>query len=335
MQVGSTSLPVVVAQSSAVALVVASAGFGALFAYKVGIEHSILLAGLSVVMAVALEAVKPLAIAHALQFRSGLRSVALGLLGAVAVAYSLTSELSLVAMSRSDLTAQRVTDAQAARYFNETRDRVTRELVSLGITRPPAEITQDLKPYAGRDCENARPGSLCARVVLPLRAELARAERREALEFELNRLNQGGGSRGSSGVSDPASHALAVYLAAVGLSLHPERIGQWLLLVPVLALELGSALALVLVQALRREESPVVLEPRQTVHPEGEREKVSAALVNHLKNHGGVIEESERTLAKRLGADRSTVRRAMHGLAAMGMIAFAASKNGTAMRLVS
>jgi hypothetical protein len=66
MQVGSTSLPIVVAQSSAVALVVASAGFGALFAYKVGIEHSILLAGLSVLMAVALEAVKPLAIAQAL-----------------------------------------------------------------------------------------------------------------------------------------------------------------------------------------------------------------------------------------------------------------------------
>lgn len=57
--------------------------------------------------------------------------------------------------------------------------------------------------------------------------------------------------------------------------------------------------------------------------------------MNHLKNHGGVIEESERTLAKRLGADRSTGRRAMHGLAAMGIIAFAASKSGTAMRLVS
>jgi hypothetical protein len=195
--------------------------------------------------------------------------MALGLLGMVAVAYSLTSELSLVATSRADITAQRVTEAQAARSFSEARERVTRELASLGMTRPTREITQDLQPYASRDCENARVGSLCARVVLPLRAELARAERREALEVELNRLNQGGGSRGSSGVSDPASQALAAYLTAVGFSLNAERIGQWLILVPVLALELGSALALVLVQALRREESPVVLEPRQTVQPDG------------------------------------------------------------------
>ena len=44
----------VVAVTSATGLVIASAGFGGVFAYKVGVQHSILLAGLTVLMALAL-----------------------------------------------------------------------------------------------------------------------------------------------------------------------------------------------------------------------------------------------------------------------------------------
>jgi hypothetical protein len=65
----------VVAVTSATGLVVASAGFGGVFAYKVGVQHSILLAGLTVLMALALEGVKPLAIAAAFQSIGSLKIV--------------------------------------------------------------------------------------------------------------------------------------------------------------------------------------------------------------------------------------------------------------------
>ena len=55
----------IVATACATALVIASAGFGGVFAWKIGIEHSYLLACLTVLFAVALEGIKPLAISAA------------------------------------------------------------------------------------------------------------------------------------------------------------------------------------------------------------------------------------------------------------------------------
>jgi hypothetical protein len=55
----------VVATGCVIGLVVASAGFGAVYAYRVGIEHSLALASLTVLFALALEGMKPLAIAQA------------------------------------------------------------------------------------------------------------------------------------------------------------------------------------------------------------------------------------------------------------------------------
>ena len=78
-----------------------------------GIQHGPLLAGLTVLMAVALEGIKPLAVASALaSFRQlalvrGLLLTLLTLLALVAITYSLTAELSLVAGSRGDLAASR------------------------------------------------------------------------------------------------------------------------------------------------------------------------------------------------------------------------------------
>ena len=56
-----------VASACAVGLVVASAGFGAVFAWQIGIQHGFVLACLTVLFAVALEGIKPLAINAALQ----------------------------------------------------------------------------------------------------------------------------------------------------------------------------------------------------------------------------------------------------------------------------
>ena len=50
--------------------------------------------------------------------------------------------------------------------------------------------------------------------------------------------------------ADSAAHALSVYLAAVGLVLPERLLADWLTLIPVLALEIGAALSLLLVQAV-------------------------------------------------------------------------------------
>lgn len=50
--------------------------------------------------------------------------------------------------------------------------------------------------------------------------------------------------------ADPLAAALAAYLGALGFSFEPDGLSPWLLLVPVLFLELGSALGVVLVRSL-------------------------------------------------------------------------------------
>lgn len=351
----------VVAVSSAVGLVLASAGFGALYAYKVGIQHGIVLAGLSVLMALALEGVKPLAISAGLDALRKCEggSALLLTLGGISVAYSLTAELSLVSMSKGDLVGERQSQANAASNAEQNRRRIEAELAAIGITRPSSAIQAELLPILSdarlKGCngtlDNWRLRATCTDKVAPLRAELASAARREKLEASLAESS----NEPVAKVADPGSVALATYLAAIGVSVSSEVLSQWLILVPVLALEVGSALAMVLVQAVspqpakgpsdqprtpakRRE--PTKAEPASAKDSvEGscfdKRSDVAKAIVNELQAAGGSLSRSERGLAKLIGTSKPTARRAIHGLAAAGIIALEATKAGTVMRLVA
>lgn len=138
------------ALASAACLVVASAGFGSVYAWATGSQHGIVLGGLSVLMAVSLEASKPLALAGSLGAFSSLkliRGIALILLAAVAILYLLTSELTLMAGARGDVVAGREAalktsvnaeaEAQRARTRYET---AKTELATLTTTRPASEL---------------------------------------------------------------------------------------------------------------------------------------------------------------------------------------------------
>src|SRR5262249_24248074 len=110
MHIHTTPLVRVVSKVAATGLVVASASFGGAYAYRVGIHGGMFLAGITILFAVALELAKPLAITQAFQCFGEWRPVRglfLSVLGVLAVAYSLTSELALMAGSRGDLAAQR------------------------------------------------------------------------------------------------------------------------------------------------------------------------------------------------------------------------------------
>lgn len=350
MTIRNIQLTRTLAISSAYALVVASAGFGAVYAYRVGIQHSILLAGLSVLMALGLEGVKPLAVAFALKAKTFVTGAALALLGLVAVTYSLTSELSLLASSKGDLAATRTAQSDAAREAVGRNQRINDELRSLGVQRPSEAVRAELNPLLSdkrlNNCEgwlaNYRLREACIDKVSPLRAELAKAERREKLESDLGKYaDQSDGVHVSS--ADPGSSAMVTYLAALGLKVSAEIVGQWLTLVPVLALEIGSAMAVVLVGAIQTPAVPVAHPaPARVVQPRGPKptkttkaqERTAQQIVDRLKSEGGSTTSTERGLAEALGTSRPTVRRALNGLVLAGLVGLEASKHGTFLRLM-
>jgi hypothetical protein len=328
----------VVATGCATALVIASAGFGAVYAYRVGIEHSFVLASLTVLFAIALEGIKPLAIAQAFQLFASwapIRGIALAGLGVVAVAYSVTSELALMSASRGDLAAERL---KASETGNIARDRYANakaELVRLAPSRTVLEIEaliDTIKPI----CRMVRGESVCSKPV-PLIAELARAKRRQELEASLREAGAQVANGSAVAVADPGASALVTYLSALGISVSADLLAQWLNLVPVLALELGSALAGVLATSVSHERVTAV-QPVPLLLPSpqaAERDRVSQGIVRQLQANGGSIRGTHRSLAQTLDADRNTVSRALNSLAASGVIAVATSRrHGSLLRLL-
>jgi len=370
-----------IAQISAIGLVLASAGFGAVYAWSTGLQHGLALACLMTVMAAALELAKPLSVAAtfaAFRSLSVVRGAALAILATVAIGYSLTAELSLMASSRSDVVASREASIKAATGIEleaqRARDRYERakaELDTLPITRPASELQAEiggllLTPGADGCVEiNGRvTRSVCPKVA-ELRAEKARAERRAELEAVMATPLSALPAATQKSVSkpDPAASALSTYLAVFGLTVAPSVLSEWLVLIGVLALEVGSAFAGILAQsfggparvthvaATRKHETDTALvqTPRSeavqaVVHPvklevpepvDQTRQKVKRAIVQQLKASGGSVSSGERGLAKLIGANRSTMRRAINGLVVAGVIAAEATRNGTMLRLVA
>ncbi|MDH4981468.1 hypothetical protein [Hyphomicrobium sp. D-2] len=296
-------------------LVVASAGFGALFAWQTGSRNGIALGVLSVAMALGLEMAKPFAVSGALgsfrRFRI-ITGIALLSVGLLAVGYSLQAELTYMSAARGDLAAARATDAAA---------------VSRAEARYMAAVDAlaELKPAGTSKSATA--------------AYLAR---REALVTEVRNAEVDRRAAPAEIVADPGADALATYSAALGFQWDAQQLGKWLPLVGVLALEIGAAFAVVLVQSVAPAGSgagPAVTQQvgQQTIgspdvavqdQPAGSAEtarepgndgpggpaarrgltEVLAALQT------GVHQGSQRTIARALGTSKSTVLRAQRML---------------------
>src|SRR6476646_9044670 len=205
MQQNSTPLIVVTAKVAATSIVIASAGFGAVYAARVGAHGGWTLAGLTILFAISLELSKPLAIQQAFRCLGQwqpVRALLLGLLGTLAIAYSLTAELALMASTRGDLQAQR-----ASRVFTElaSRERYTRakeELATLPVKRGNQERRRELEAIMSQGVSSV--------------SQLA-----------------------SVGEADPGAVSMMAYLGALGWKADADAVSRWLTLVPVLALEIG------------------------------------------------------------------------------------------------
>jgi hypothetical protein len=350
------------AKLAAASLITASAGFGAYYAGSLGAEQGPLLAVLSIAMAIGLELAKPFSVAAAFEgFRSSriCQGVAVALLGIVAISYSLSAELSLWASMRSDRIAVRAAESNVAIGARDQYQRAKLELDGLPPARPSAELQSLIDgvlidPRAGgcMTIDGKFTREQCPKVV-EWKADQARGQRRAQLEQAIHHAEAAMASGPVAKTADPGATALATYLAIFGLKVEPSLLTELLILVGVIALELGSALSLVLVQAVSGstteaqipasrqtlnsapEPEPVVQVVRgQTTDDAATRAKVKAAILNQLEQRGGSLGKSERGLAALIGASRPTVRRAINGLVIAGLIAAEASRNGTMLRLI-
>jgi len=342
---------------AAALLVLASAGFGCVYAWTTGSQHGSALGVLSVAMALGLELAKPMAIAGslaALRELALLRAPLLLMLGVVAVAYSLTAELSLMATTRGDVIAERKASSSNAATINIERERLGYELGAIGTTRPSATIEAEITGKLASDgrlqgCEAKWLTSTKAREVCievnQLRAEKATAERKEKLEADLAALRSNNEATVEK-KADPGAHALATYLGALGLTVNAEALSEWLVLVPVLALELGSALAGLLVGTVRSRvfssvQSNAKAESDQAVSPENTSVHDIASLacpVERLKlvllQSGGEVFAGQRALARAVGVSVGAMNTMLDELARAGQIAVVASTKGTKVKLI-
>jgi hypothetical protein len=85
--------------------------------------------------------------------------------------------------------------------------------------------------------------------VASLKAELGNAERREKLEGDLAALQTTAPAAAVDRPADPGAHAVGVFLTALGLSV-PAGLSEWMAIVGVISLEVGSALAGLLVASV-------------------------------------------------------------------------------------
>ena len=260
MDAHTTRLGRAIAYTSATGLVVASAGFGGVYAWTTGNRHGPLLGGLAVLMALSLEMAKPLALAQALEaLRRWRLPEALGLaaLAAVAIVYSLTAELSLTATLRADATAERAAHGRTAAAAATTYSRLEAQLVGVAPARPSAELQAEIGAIDSlpgiRDESGAACGTIDGRVTkaqcprrAALLAELARAEERQRLESALSVAAAAMTDAGAETKPDAGAAALSAYLGLFGVTIGAGLLSELLVLAVVLALEVGSAMAAVL-----------------------------------------------------------------------------------------
>ena len=187
---------------------------------------------------------------------------------------------------------------------------------------------------------------VCPRVAV-LKGEISRTERRDQLQAVIDRLTIDGPSNGAAtGKADPAAGAIATYLAMMGVTVAASTLSEWLLLVPVSALEIGAALAMVLVQAVGggadghgrvqeiatpRSDDPEADSPKSKTRagspskgrgrPAGERAEAEQKIVDTIKAKGRLSAKSVRRLGSMLGVRKSTMHSALSALVAAGVVA--------------
>ncbi len=206
---------------------------------------------------------------------------------------------------------------------------------------------------------------VCPQVAL-LNAEAARGEKRQELDKELAATISTPApiTQKETTVVDPAATALATYLAFLGIVAPVNILGEWLALIPVLALEVGSAFAGLLAMPTSRTLFRPVPSKRSVAETGGPSEtpgksastavftdtveafsttaeKLSVSddpserLVDLLRSSGGTVFGGQRTFAKAISISPAAVNGLLHELKNAGRVVLDVGRNGTRVKLVA
>ena len=289
-------------------MISASAAVGCLYAAGLGAEVGPVFAVVLIAAALAGEAVKPVAVASAIdaarQRRFG-TALALGTLASLCVVYSFSAALSLAAGSRGDLAAARGQRASVTAMAQGRYADARGQLERLPASRPAAAIEAEIAglladPKVG-DCsriDGPRSRATCP-LVSALKAEAATAAERSQLLRAMAEAEQAiAVQRQSVGAADPLATSIAAYADSTGLSVTAEWFSPWLALVPVLFLEVGSALAIFLVRTVSGGTS--VTEMPRTVSPELPSQPAETTPAQRVMavvaSNGGTLQSNQREL---------------------------------------
>ena len=372
-------VPRLLGLTGSILLISSSAALGAYFGYSVGAHQHVAVGVVFAAAALGGEILKPFAVAgafDALRAREVLRGLTCLGLALVCVAYSFTAELSLAASGRSDMASTRQLSAEALAAARERRTRAQRELVGLPPARPAGELTPlmaKLKATPGANgCWGAPDGPVSRKVcaeVLQMQSEAARAARRTHLEAEIAAADTIMARPDTArGDADPLASVLAAYLSALGYTIGAGQLAPWLALIPVLFLELGSALSLAMVRAMwsdtgrtpppqpqpapapalpasgSRAALPPPIQPDAAGEPsrgpddDGRGPRGGRRLgtvVDVLKAKGGRLEGGQRGIARALGVSKSRANELLHEMARLGQVRLATGPSGTVVELAA
>jgi hypothetical protein len=250
-----------------------------------------------------------------------------------------------MATTRADAAAGRESALDARQKAAERYKRAAAELSTLAPSRPSNELQALL---AGKDC-----GRPIGPKVRELCAELGRANRRAELDAALSKAESDAATKPSIGAGDAGATALSTVLALLGWTVPAAALAPWLVLVGVLALEVGSSLAVVLVRSVstpgRQSRPPMAAvdspaqepskpakavnapqaAPRRApakvgggrVRAKGTRDAAADKIVDTLQANGGRAPgASVRQLGAMIGERKSTVHNAVAMLVASGVI---------------
>jgi hypothetical protein len=252
---------------------IASAGFGCYFAWTQGAHHGPVLAAFAVAMALGLELAKPFAVEavfSSLRSWGICRALAMLVLATVAIGYSLTAELSLMAMARGDAAAERMKVSAATKDDRAELARLLAERSAMTFTAATAEtVGAAREAVAGAErtrkaeCGNGRAGqrgsncrareadeAVARQKLSEAIADKAATDRAAKLDAEAAIVRARLSKAPVASTADPGASALASYLCLFGVNVPASMLAEWLVLVGVVALEVGSALAVVLVRAV-------------------------------------------------------------------------------------
>lgn len=243
-------------------IISASACLGGYYGFTVGSHVHVALGVVFAGAALGGEALKPFAVAQALSaFRSRewLQGFACAALALVCIVYSSASELSLAAGARGDIAAQRAAAADTREAIDARRARALDELKSIAPARSEdtlRPLIEALKQTKGAKGCVQRPQVSAAREacakVAALESEAANFKRRAELEAAIAKADTelAKPDTQSTGAADPLAAVVAAYATAAGQAVDADAVAPWLALIPVLFLELGSALSLVVLRGV-------------------------------------------------------------------------------------